>query len=134
MTIIDDGSGRLEVEIPIPPPPLGPRAIQSALQNVEHCVVAITEFWSETTEPFIRRWFPWLLFEDYTILRTELLYSSTTGQAAEYLRDELVQVILDHNPCDLALYEKMLQLHNKQMEVVFATAYLPTPSHLPSPH
>ena len=132
LTIREHSSGKMDVEVPIPPPPLSPKSIQTALKNVEHCVIGITEFWSETSEPFFRRWFPWLLFEEYTILRTEMLYSPTTGAKAEYLRDELKQVILDHNPCDLALYEKMVQLHEKQMDVVFASAYVGTSAHHPS--
>ena len=55
------------------------------------CVVAITELWQDSAESLLHQWFPWLVFEDYTILRTEILIGEG-GNKAAFLRDELVQV------------------------------------------
>jgi hypothetical protein len=110
---------------PAPLEPLSPHAQEVALQNIEHCVVALAETWSATAERIVRHWFPWMVFQDYTIFRTTtLMGDGTEKEKARYIRPELRQAILSVNECDVKLYEKMKQLHDAQMEVLNANAFV----------
>lgn len=82
------------------------------------CVVAITEQWTTTSQLIVNHWYPWLNFEDYTIARTTLLMGEGDEKTnAAFLRDELKEVIVRMNECDMKLYEKMLEMNEKQLEV-----------------
>lgn len=114
-----DGEAIPSVHLPSPPGPLTPPAVAAALFNIDQCVVAITEKWTESAELIVNHWFPWMNFEDYTISRTEVLMGEEKEKAS-FLRPEMRQFILDQNQCDTALYEKMKILHEKQLQVVNA--------------
>jgi hypothetical protein len=110
------------VYLPTPPGPLTPPAAAAALANVRHCVVALTEHWADTAELIVNHWFPWIDFQDYTILRTEVLMGHEK-ELASFVRPEVREYILEQNRCDTALYATMKILHDKQLEVVKAVAY-----------
>jgi hypothetical protein len=102
------------------PPTLSDEAINTALNNVEQCVVGILEKWEETKE-VLSFWFPWMDFTERSDRRKMFLFSGK--ETSEELKPELKSVLLQVSNCDMLLYEKMLKLFEVQQSVIKAAAF-----------
>jgi len=93
--------------------PISASAINQAFNNIKLCVVGIQEEWKQTVQ-VLKFWYPWIKIEEEK--KKMKLYSNT--ETIESLRDDLKQLILKYNTCDMKLYEFMLLQFNKQMQVL----------------
>jgi len=79
-------------------------AEESALKHVEGCVVGLLEYWPDT-QASVQHFFPWL------DLHSKLYFENENVMARHYdkekIREDLFQVFLLYNQCDLKLYNKM---------------------------
>jgi hypothetical protein len=100
------------------PEPLTEVDITTALANCELCVVGLLEEW-EATERVMQFWFPWMDLSEYTALNK----FARTGKDASYIRDDLRAVIVELNQCDTRLYDKMKEIFQKQLRVVYDKSY-----------
>jgi hypothetical protein len=102
------------------PPTLSDEAINTALNNVEQCVVGILEKWEETKE-VLSFWFPWMDFTEQSDRRKMFLFSGK--ETSEELKPELKSVLLQVSNCDMLLYEKMLKIFEVQLSVIKTAAF-----------
>jgi hypothetical protein len=86
------------------------------------CIVVTTDQWTRTARPIITHWFPWIDFQDYTIVRTTLLVGDER-EKAKYLPPHLINVLLEVNQCDTQLYQKIQVLQEKQLQLLSSRAF-----------
>jgi hypothetical protein len=108
----------------LPPPgrPLTDQAVATALSNVKHCVVGLLEDLPES-KGIVNHWFPWLDFGEYTYRRTLLALGDMRSKAWD-LRPELKDIIVRYNQCDIKLYETMVDIFNKERNVIHSKELL----------
>ena len=109
---LNNNQGASEMKLP---PPLNEMQINTAMKNIDYCVVGILEKWNETKK-IIEYWFPWIQFNNDTNRRKMFLYSNK--EVWSDLRPELIEVLKQVSKCDLILYEKMLRIFEKEMKVL----------------
>lgn len=80
-----------------------------AIENTKKCVIGMTDRWSETLT-LISSWFPWIHISEEIRLNT-----AERGYRDDEIRQDLLDVILEHNRCDLHLYSEMKQIFENQL-------------------
>ena len=94
-------------------------AKEQAMKNIKLCVVGIQEKWKETVQ-IIKFWYPWIKIEEEK--KKMKLYSNT--ETIDTIRDDIKELILKYNTCDMQLYELMLLQFEKQMQVLTDASFL----------
>jgi hypothetical protein len=100
------------------PPPLEQSDIDLALKNSEKCVVGLQEDWQGTLR-ILQHWFPWVR-QTSKEKRMQLIREESSST----LRHDLRALIEEYNRCDLALYEKMKQRFDLQIELISTSNYM----------
>ena len=102
------------------PPPLSQKSIETALNNIQHCVVGILERWDDSKRVF-KFWFPWLDFTEEPD-RKKMNLPGEKEKASD-LKPELYELLIRLNNCDIQLYEKMLNIFDSQVSIISAASY-----------
>ncbi|CAM9161411.1 unnamed protein product [Phaeothamnion confervicola] len=90
--------------------------IDKARRRLGRCVVGSLEHWADT-KAVLLHWFPWLLISDDGIHHKSWWAEGVRETRAE-LRLELVEVILQHNRCDVELHSFAMDRFRAQLRVV----------------
>jgi hypothetical protein len=98
------------------PPPLTKNMMKIAFENVDLCVIGILEKWVETKE-IIQEWFPWL---EINKIKDEikLMHLFSNKETRDNLRGDLKQMLINKNPCDMKIYNKMITRFHVQMNIL----------------
>ena len=90
--------------------------LEVAKARLSQCVVGLQEDWPGTKR-MLRHWAPWLVIEDRMRENT----GKWEAERADELKPELLQVILDHNQCDVELYRYARRLFARQHHLLMGT-------------
>jgi hypothetical protein len=90
--------------------------IRISLENMSKCVVGIYERWSETIT-VLKHFFPWfqILPSKKNIQRMKLV---TGKESKDTLRTDIYHLLAQHNGCDMIIYDKMMELFDKQLQYI----------------
>lgn len=100
--------------VPMPlPDDLTDDDVELALQRAEKCAVGILEQWDDTRH-VLRHWFPW--FQVYDNRRKMSLFK--TKESMDVIRHDIRLALESVNYCDMKLYDKMVSIFKKQLEVL----------------
>ena len=107
------------------PPRFTAADIQEAKRRLRHCVVGLTERWSETIE-ILEYWFPWMGKIEKTarfnvnsdpqgVSQFQSKERKRMKETSKTLRSDLAAAILEVNPCDQAIYDEMQPIFTEEL-------------------
>lgn len=102
----DDVAFPLEVDV----------AVNISVSNMKHCVIGLLERWSDTKQ-VLSEWFPWIDLESHEPERKRM-HLSDRMENKDNLKPEAFELLVKMNPCDMQVYDAMLERFDFQMEFI----------------
>ena len=100
--------------------PISAATQQAALQHAQQCVVGLQDSWDDSMR-HVAHYFPWLARHVSSLLGAEaprLMQLYTGKESRSSLRQELLDVVIAANRCDLALFDQMKAQFAEQEEIL----------------
>jgi hypothetical protein len=92
---------------------------QLALQHIDQCIIGMVEDWNATML-IIHHFFPWIDFRHNRDRKQMSVVKGKEGILS--IRPDLAQVIIEHNPCDMKLHSRMIEIFEDEknyLELIF---------------
>ena len=112
-------TGRIMGDVTLPTP-LTALDTEVALANCKTCVVGLLEDWSNTVR-VMKFWFPWMDLTEYNMALNR--FKRNDEDQASNIREDLRNVILDLNQCDMKLYIRMTEIFEKELSIINDVSY-----------